>query len=527
MKKKILVIIMVLATLLSLVGCTEETPYVVTDEDIEALQTTVLDIDGLYIGLLDDNSMTNSTNVEIKSNVITIKSGGTYTLTGLLTDGQIIVDTNDAVELILDSVSINSDYSAAIYVEDADGGVIITLADGTTNTLSDGSSHTDEEITSVLYSKDTMTLQGTGTLIIDANYKDGIVSKDSLVIEDGVYEITSTGDAIYGKDSLTINGGDFTIFTGDGSAAAPIQEEEMGGGIGGPPGRPGSTTTTTEIDETDEGSFKALKTQGTLTINDGTFLIDSYEDAIHSDTEILIYGGTFSIESGDDAIHADTLLTIFDGDIDIDYSAEGLESFSIIIEGGDISITAYDDGLNATNGTNTSVGGAADHPDNGEYDLSTDPHIIINDGTLLVESTGDGIDANGVVIINGGTVYVNGKGNSAGIIESPIDFDITGVVNGGTVIALGTSTMAYEFDDEKSTQTSFQVTFGGFYSIGTSIEILDENETVLTTMSSTNTFETLIFSSEELEQGGTYYLLIGTDMYTVTLSEDSVTTLFR
>lgn len=522
MKKKLLVFLLVITVMFSLAGCTEETTNVVSDEDISEMETVVSEIDGLYIGLLDNYSMTNSTNIEIKSNVITIKFGGSYTLTGYLSDGQIIVDTNDSVELTLDSVDINNEYGAAIFIEDADGGVVINLADGSINSLSDGVSHTDEEITGVLYSKDNLTIQGTGTLNIYANYKDGIVSKDSLIIESGVYVIEAVGDGIYGKDSLLINGGDFTIITGEGSATAPIQEEVMGGGR---PGRPGEIITSV-VEETDDGSNKGLKTQGLLTINDGTFKLDTYEDSIHSDDEIVINGGNFSIKSGDDAIHANTLLTIYDGDIDIAYSAEGLESFSIIINGGNIIVSAYDDGLNATTGTNTSVGGSADHPDNGDYDLETDPHIIINGGNLLIKSTGDGIDANGVVIINGGTVYVNGKGNSSGIVESPIDFDITGVVNGGTVIALGTSTMAYEFDDEKSTQNSFNVTFAGFFDEGTSIEILDENDNVLAIMTSTNTFETLIFSSDELVQGGTYILNIGTQSYTITLSVDSTTSLF-
>lgn len=522
MKKKLIIVLLLVSAVFSLAGCAKETVYEITEEDVLSLENIVSEIDGLYIGLLDGNSMTNSTNVEIKSNVITIKSGGDYTLTGTLSDGQVVIDTGDYVGLTFDTVDITNDYGSAIYVEDADGGVVITLADGTTNTLSDGSTHTDEEITGVLYSKDNLTLQGTGTLIVNANYKDGIVSKDSLTIEDGIYIINSAGDAIYGKDSLLVNSGDFTIITGEGSAEAPIQEETMDGG-----GRPGRPITVVEDEEDDEGSLKALKTQGLLTINGGTFNIDSYEDSIHSDTEIEINGGTFTILSGDDAIHADTLLTINEGIIDIDYSAEGLESFSVIINGGDISISAYDDGINATNGTNTSVGGAADHPDNGDYDLETDPHIIINGGTLLIDSDGDGIDANGVVIINGGFTTVNGKGNSAGIVESPIDFDITGVVNGGTVIAVGTSTMAYEFDDVKSTQNSFNVTFGEFYSVGTEIEILDTDGKLLVTMVSTNTFETLIFSSDELARGETYTLIIGTDSYSVTLFEDSTTSLFR
>ncbi len=527
--KKLMVILSVILVAFTLAACdsTDSSYYEVetaSAETIALMEETVSSIEGLYIGLLDNATITNSTNIKMENNTITIVSGGTYTLTGTLSNGSIVVDTNEQVILNLDTVDITNLDGAAINILDADGSTTINLVEGTTNILTDDSTHSDEEVTGVLYSKDDLILSGTGTLIVNANYSDGIVSKDALVIENGTYIITSVNDAIYGKDSIVINNGDFTISTGEGSANAPVQEEEMG--QGGRPGRPGSTTTTTEIDEEDEGSFKAIKTQGLLTINNGTFEIDSYEDAIHSDTEIEINNGTFTIKSGDDAIHANDSLTINDGNIDIEFSAEGLESFSVVINGGDIYVSAYDDGINATNGTNTSVGGSADHPDNGEYDLDTDPHIIINDGHLLIDSDGDGIDANGVVIINGGEVNVNGKGNSAGIIESPIDFDITGVVNGGTVIATGTSTMAYEFDSIKSTQNSFVVTFNGFYSEGTEITVQDSNENVLGVMTTTNSFETMIFSCEELVKGETYTLIIGTDVYTITLSSSSSVTIF-
>jgi len=513
MYKKVILVFVVLLSL-TLTGCEEDVYEVATTEEITEMNEEVSDIDGLYIGLLNGSTVTNSTNIKIQNDVITITSGGTYTLVGTLDDGQIVVDTSDEVTLNLNGVSINNDNGPAIYIEDADGGTTIYLEENTVNTLSDGETHSDEELTAVLYSKDNLIIDGLGTLIVEANYNDGIVSKDSLLITNGLIEVTSVSDGIYGKDDLVIEGGTFTITTGEGSANAPVIVEEMGQGR---PGRPGSTTTST-VEETDEGSFKALKSQGTITINGGTFMIDSYDDGIHSDTEIEINGGDITILSGDDAIHSNNLLTVNGGVIDINYSCEGLESFSIIINQGIIDIYAYDDGINATNGTNTSVGGTADHPDNGDYDLESDPHIIQNGGTLTVVSDGDGVDANGVVIFNGGIALVNGKGTASGMIESPIDFDITGVVNGGTIMATGTSTMAYEFDDVKSTQNSFKVTFSGFYSANTTIDIQTSDGTSIGSMTTTNSFETLIFSSSELVQGETYTLVINSDSYTLTLS---------
>lgn len=517
--KKFYTFILAVLLVVSLAGCGDTASNIevvsASDDEITEMQTALDEIDGLYIGLLNDTTLTNSTNIEIKDNVITIKSGGEYTITGSLDDGQIVVDTGDAVTLNLQDVTIHNEDGPAIYIEDADGGTTINLVAGTVNTLSDGNTHSDEETTAVIYSKDTLYLDGSGTLIVNANANDGIVSKDSFTIYDGTYVITSQGDAVYGKDDLTIEGGDFTVVTYGGSAEAPVIEESSGR----------NSFFNNEDDEGVEGSQKALKSEGTLTINGGTFNLDAYDDAIHSDTEVIVNGGDITLSSGDDGIHSDELLTVNGGTLTIEYAAEGLESFSVVINDGTIDINAYDDGINATNGTNTSVGGAADHPDYSEYDLDTDPSIIINDGTLNVVSGGDGIDANGVVLINGGYITVNGKGTSSGMIESPIDFDITGIISGGTVLATGTPTMAYEFDDEDSTQVSFVATFGYSYSAGSTIQILDSGNNTLVDTTTSNAFQTIIFSCDELEQGDTYTLVIDGDEYTLTLSSTSLVTI--
>lgn len=517
--KKFYTFILAALLVVSLAGCGDTTTNIevvtATDSDITEMQAELDEIDGLYIGLLNDTTLTNSTNITIKDNVVTIKSGGEYTVTGTLDDGQIVVDTGDAVTLNLLNVTIHNEDGPAIYIEDADGATTINLVAGFVNTLSDGETHSDEETTAVLYSKDTLYLDGSGTLIIEANTNDGIVSKDSFTIYDGVYIINSEGDAIYGKDDLTIEGGDFSVVTYGGSAEAPVIEESFGR----------NSFFNNEDDEGVEGSQKALKSEGTLTINGGSFYLDAYDDAIHSDTVVLINGGDITLLSGDDGIHSDELLTVNSGTLTVEYSAEGLESFSIVINDGTFDINAYDDGLNATSGTNTSVGGAADDPDYSDYDLDTDPSIIINGGTMNVVSGGDGIDANGVVLINGGYITVNGKGTTSGMVESPIDFDITGIITGGTVLATGTSMMAYEFDDEDSTQVSFVATFGYSYSAGSTIQILDSGNNTLVDETSSNAFQTIIFSCDELEQGDTYTLIIDGDEYTLTLSSTSLVTI--
>jgi len=167
--------------------------------------------------------------------ILTITQPGTYILSGTLSEGQVRVETVDEadVQIVLDGATITNSTGAAIYVKSANSATI-TLAEGTTNTLSDGEIYTfedsEDEPDATLFSKSDLILNGTGTLVIDANYAHAIKGKDDVTIAEGTYDITSVGDAIKGRDSLFISSGTFTIVAGaDGLQST--NEEEEGKGI--------------------------------------------------------------------------------------------------------------------------------------------------------------------------------------------------------------------------------------------------------------------------------------------------------
>ena len=148
---------------------------------------------------------------------ISIQSAGTYLITGTLDDGMIYVDCVDAgvITLVLKDAHITNDDGACIHIKKAQDAVV-TLYEGTTNTLTDGSSYKfdnpeDNEPDAALYSKEDLTINGTGTLVVDANYSNGIVSKDGLKIESGVIQVDAVRHGIKGKDYLIINGGTITV----------------------------------------------------------------------------------------------------------------------------------------------------------------------------------------------------------------------------------------------------------------------------------------------------------------------------
>lgn len=221
-----------------------------------------------------------------ESGSVTISEGGTYEITGQTSNGQIIIDTEDDVQLVLSDVTIENPDSAAIWIQ-SEGQVTITLEGE--NTLINGGEFVevnDEDPDALIYSPGDLIINGDGTL------------------------------------NLTATAG------------------------------------------------KGVRANRTLTVESGMFVINS---------------------------------------------EEGIEATGITINGGDITISASDDGINASDKTDEFT-----------------PYLIINDGSIsitMADGDTDGIDSNGDITINGGTISINA--------QSAIDYDGTAVFNGGTLIING------------------------------------------------------------------------------------------
>ena len=245
----------------------------------------------------------------------------------------------------------------------------------------------------------------------------------SLYIADGAFPLDAQGDGISASGTLQIDGGTFSVVTGGGSSTVTLTSSESFGA-----GRPGETQTQTSsasTEETDTASTKGLKADGSLTLNGGTFTLDTADDSLHAGGDILIASGEFNLSSGDDAIHSDAAVTIRGGTFTIPYCYEGIEGLSITIDDGTFDITSYDDGVNAAGGADGS--GFGPRQDTFSSTSSSTSSITINGGTFTIVSTGDCLDSNGDLTINGGTLDLtcNGSGNTT------LDTDGTFTNNGG------------------------------------------------------------------------------------------------
>lgn len=356
--------------------------------------------------LAQEADLTDAEQITLDGSSVTIDHGGVFLLSGILQDGQILVDAGetDKVQLVLDGVSIHKETGAAIEIRTADK-VFITLAPGSENMLS-ANGILEEGADGVIYSKADLTLNGSGALTVTAQQGSGIVCKDTLVFTGGSYAIQAAGHGITGKDALNICDSSFSITTGGGSTAAQMKASDaFGGGFR-------SASNSTQSDE-DDIKAKGLKSDGTITVLSGSFSLDCADDAVHAGGDVSISDGAWTIRSADDGIHADGDVLIGGGSFELPYCYEGIEGKNVTIDGGSFSITSNDDGINATGEeTGNSFGPGMD----------TGAVITVNGGELTIVSDGDCIDSNGTIVLNGGKLNLtcNGNGNTALDSESGI-----------------------------------------------------------------------------------------------------------
>lgn len=515
-----------------------------------------------------------SDKVRIDGSVVTITDEGSYILTGTL-DGMLIVDAEktDKLQLVLENASICSKTSAALYIRQADK-VFVTSAEGTENSLTNGGSFEaidDSNIDGAVYSKEDLTLNGEGKLSITSPTGHGIVSKDSLTVTGGVYEIICASHGLTGKDDVSvaggiftieagkdgihaenvddaalgvvyigggtfavtaegdgisaaataqIDGGTFTIVTGGGSENGTKDSSDgwgfMGGGPGGMGGRPGDRSdfpNDSTQDTTDSASMKAIMAGTGLTITGGTFTINSADDAIHTNGSATVSGGAFTIATGDDGFHADETLTIVGGTVTIAESYEGLEGLHIAVSGGDITLTAGDDGINAAGGTDQSgTQGGRDGMFGGM-------------GGGRPGGPGGMSAGNGSITISGGTLNITASGDG---IDANGSLSITGgyttvcgPTQGDTATLdydtsatisggtfIGTGASGMAQTFSDSEQGVFAVSVGN-QSAGTRIVLTDSSGKIIIDHAPALSFAVVILSSPDIVKGESYTITVG------------------
>lgn len=445
----------------------------------------------------DDGDTDSAGTITLNGGIVTVEQAAD----GIQAANEITI-TDGSYKVVCSDNAIKSDLSVQV-----DGGTLDLTAGGdgikasnatsdtTTDTTTDSSTTTDDSTTD-----DAATITTTGDITING----------------GDITINAAGDDIQAEVSLTIADGIFDL-TANGGAATTLAS--------------------------DADSCKGLKAGSDITINGGEYTINTADDAVHSNEYITVNAGTFNIKTGDDGMHADTSLIVGQesGDvqptINIEQSYEGLEAGTVYVYGGDIDVVSSDDGINAAGGSSNGSdpgapgtggdgfnpgggrpGGAGGPGGNGGFNqsagnmgntsTSSDYAIYMNGGDVLINAGGDGLDSNGPLTINGGTICVYGAAaGGTGSDNCPLDADGTILINGGTIFGAGSSQMV-EYPSNASTQ-KYYLSTNTTYNAGTIVNIVDSSSNVLYTETLLKKANYILFSSADMGTSGSYSVKTG------------------
>lgn len=440
-----------------------------------------------------------------------ISQGGWYVISGSLEDGKIVVDAANSskIWIRLNGVHINCSDDACLRIDQADK-VFLTLAEGTENSFTSGSTYSEEALEDntggAIFSHDDLTINGSGSLTITAEYKHGIDVNDSLVIAGGNITITAPQDGIHVNDSFRFANASLTVDAGD----------------------------------------DGIHSDKELYVESGTILINSCVEGLEALT-IDVAGGDITVYPSDDGFNANGGSTSMGGGMgggmmggppEFERETDSGESESDESESSASETTETESSETETAETESSgaESGASERKmpegtqaetsaaDSSDISTEEETYIRITGGKItVINETGndaDGLDSNGSIYIDGGEIYISLPGEGS---NSALDYGSESggelIVTGGTVYAFGSSSMAEEFSSN-STQCAVLYNLDSAAEAGTEFRVLNADGEKVMSYTPTNSYSSVGFSSPALTLGETYTLVYGDNSAEITL--DSV-----
>ena len=409
--------------------------------------------------------------VTVNGSTVEITKAGTYIVEGTASKVQLKVAAGkqDEVQIVFKNATLKN--TEAPLLVDTAKKVILTVADGTKNEVADESTST---VKGAIYSDSDLTINGKGSLTVTGAASNAIKSKDGIRIVDATVTTTAKKHGVAANDFVNVSG--------------------------------------------------------------ATLNLSADEDGIHSDNEddvllgnIYLTNTNITVNAGDDGINASNTMLIDEGaTIDVQKSEEGLEARLIHQVGGTVTVKSSDDGLNAKDWTLESSEGQgpgqqtktvkAEAANAKNLDQAGEVKIVIDGGTLTVDAEGDGLDANGSIEINGGTVVVNGPTSGA---NAALDYDDNGKLNGGTVLFVDNGEMTMGFGSDSS-QAFLMASVQG--TAGTTVEVVDSSGKTVASLKASKAFSTVLISSPEIKEGEKYTIKVGSNSTTATASKQAANT---
>ncbi|MCQ2453466.1 MAG: carbohydrate-binding domain-containing protein [Clostridia bacterium] len=276
-----LLLSIVLASMMLASAMAADYSDVFTKYDLDASWT-----EAVTVTFSENGVLVNGSGAAVDGTTVYINAAGTYVLSGECANGrvQVEVDKNAKVHLVLNGLTLTCADSAPIYIVSADK-CKITLADGSVNTLTDAAAYTlalDKQPNACIYAKDDLCINGNGILTVNGNMGNGIGTKNDLHIVSGNITVVAAKNALKGNDSVSIKDGTLVLnAAGDGIKA-----------------------------DTDNKAGK-----GYVYIAGGSITIVSGDDGIQSATDLSITGGQINVEAEGKTVNSKGTQSIASGTI--------------------------------------------------------------------------------------------------------------------------------------------------------------------------------------------------------------------
>ena len=492
-------------------------------------QTSYDESQASQIALADQTATVTGQGASFSAQTLTITQGGTYVLSGSGKNIKLVVEAadTDQVHLVFQNLTLEGE-GTLLRINKAQE-VVISLAEGSQNTLTESQASDDEKVKATIHSQVPLTLNGTGNLTLTALTKNALEVEDDLKVLGGTYTVKAANHGFKAEGALDIEAATLTIEAGKDGLHAEHDETTERANISLNPTQLSIAATEDGVDAGNE-----------LTIKGGTITVSQSEEGLEARV-IRQLGGDVTIKSSDDGVNASagssskpSGTSTTSKTTDASATSNSADTSSSASQATTDSATATTSASQAT--TDSAAGSQADQankdknatppsppagqappqggqppqngqgpggmPPGGQEESDPSLQIILEGGTLTVDAEGDGIDSNGTVTISGGSLVVNGSVQGG---NGPLDAagDIT--ITGGTVWALGTSDMLQGFA-QGSTQASITANIAG--TAGQTLIILDANGKEVARQTASKDFQAIIMSSGDLVDGQTYTIQV-------------------
>lgn len=456
----------------------------ITKEDTDVTHSD--DAENYRVSITGDFTVTSDTSdgVTQSGSVYTITKAGEYTVAGLLSEGQLIVDAGneDEVTIVLNGTSITCSSGSPIYVKNASE-VKIKSEENSFNEVIDNRTEATEDSSddagnAAIYATCDLKLVGKGALVVTGNYNNGIQSKDDLSIKNVIVKVTAVNNAVKGNDAVDIESGNIIAISakGDGIKTSNSSISNKGnqkgivtitGGnidvyaacdgidaayvvdISGDGNLNIYTDTYSEYSEevTSSGSSSGTSTSRNSSANK-TASANTVSYVAASDTIANAPGGFGGNKAGGDRPGMPGDFNESGNSSGQSYSTKGIKAESEInISGFTINVCSTDDGIHANS-------------DSGVLETGEDGKgtIVINGGTITISSGDDGMHADKQLDVNDG--YINIVTSYEGLEAMTIN------LNGGKIYVYATDDGINACTGDGKTSPIINVT-GGYIDVTT------------------------------------------------------------